>query len=77
MYLVINVYTNSNDKQFINDVIKCSTMNEAQQYMRQYACEARNAYEGNGSLEDYTKTESSITLKGEYYTDYFEIYNMN
>lgn len=75
MYLVINMYTNSNDEQFINDVIKCTTLNEAQQYMRQYACIARNDCEVDGSLEDYIETKNSITLKGKYYTNYFEVYN--
>ena len=44
-------------------------------YLNRYACKARNDYEDDGSLEDYTETENSITLRGKYYTDYFEIYN--
>lgn len=74
MYLVINMYTNSDDKQFVNDVVKFGTFNEAWRYMRQCVREARNDYERDGSLEDYIETESSVTLKGKHYTDYFEIY---
>lgn len=78
MYLLINVRTNSDGKQFVYNVIECTTLNEAQQYMRQYACMARNDYEDEGLLEeDYTETENSIILKGENYTDYFEVYNAN
>lgn len=72
MYLVINSHTNSDGEQLINDVAAFGNDSDtARRYMKEYAFELLREYENAGTFE------SSITLKGEYYTDYFEIYNMN
>lgn len=74
MYLMIHHYSDSDGEQFINNVVKCSTMNEARYYMREYACEALQEYEDAGTFKSIVDRKDSITIKAEYSTDYFEVY---
>lgn len=76
MYLFINAYTNSNNETIINNVIQCDDFDSAYYYMQEYANEAWREREEEGSLEDVKTTDRSITLKGEYYIDHFEVYRM-
>ena len=77
MCLMIHHYSNSAGEQFINNVTKCSTANEARQYMKACACEALQEYEDAGTFESIVEERYSITLKAKYSTDYFEIYFMD